>query len=530
MRTKLVFPPRTGPTYTPLGAAYLYSVANRAGIDIGFFDANVELWNHICNTDQRFNLMRNFCHAPMDLFLQQSNYEFHFQHMPAVKNRIDVLEHKAKIYLEKSELDDELATFLLRHSIQIGFGSPESVAFSVMYPDQLAFSLAQAKYLNEVCGYDGDIVIGGAAMSALDPVEVLEAFLFIDAIFSGEGEVAFKLFLEGCEYSLIPGCHYHENGTIEFSGRPQYVKVLENIAVPDFNHFELYQYFNPLPVMPILGSRGCKWRRCSFCSHNSSFGPHRGRYTMAVVQEMMQLKTQFGCRHFYFADQYVDPDFLNDLSDVIIASGLDCRFHIMARTIKEYTPQLLNKAATAGCCWISWGMESGSQRLLDIMNKGTDVATSAEVIKAANAAGISNLLMMIFGAPGTDQACLEETFTFLDRIYGDIDSMTASAFVLFDNTSFSRNAAKYDLQILGQSEIFNVNGNVVHGSKLCFKRAGEYGMFESPLAALEIEMWERRKVWLGPPSFLGKLCCEHYLLYADAIKTGNRPKTLKKGA
>ena len=85
---------------------------------------------------------------------------------------------------------------------------------------------------------------------------------------------------------------------------------------------------------------------------------------------------------------------------MIIASKLKCSFHIMARTLGSYTPALLEKAARAGCCWISWGMESGSQKLLDIMRKGTEVKTSAEVIKTASSFGISNLLMMIFGAPG----------------------------------------------------------------------------------------------------------------------------------
>lgn len=532
MRTKLVFPPRTSPTYMPLGVASLQAVADNSGIGIGVFDANVELWNNICNDDDRLNAMRNFCHSPLEIFLRQNDYESHISHMSVGKNWIDQLEQSARNYLENDDLDVELGRMLLRQSIRISFGEPESIAFSVMYPDQFAFALAQAKYIEKVCGYDRDIILGGAAASAVSPVEMLEAFPFIDAIMTGEGEIPFELFLKKQNYHEIPGCYYRANGVIESGGKAKYVKLLQEISFPVFDSLHTHEYFNPVPVMPILGGRGCKWRRCSFCSHNSSFGPHRNRAAIAVVQEMMCLREKFGSRHFYLADQYVDPAFLNDLSEVILATGFDCRFHIMARTIADYTPQILEKASRAGCCWISWGMESGSQKLLDLMNKGTDVKTSADVIKAASAAGISNLLMMIFGAPGSDDSCLDETFSFITDVYDHIDSMTASAFVLFENTKFSRNPGQYGLQILDQSKIFNVNGKIVHGAKLRFKRDGEYNNLESPLAAREIDLWERRRVWLGPQSFISKLCCEHYLLFADAKKSGqrHRPKTFKRGA
>jgi hypothetical protein len=530
MRIKLVFPPRTSPTYVPLGIASLYSIALQSEANVGVFDANIDLWNQVCDNDPGFTAMRKFSHAPMGIFLRQEIYERNFRHMPAARQCIDSLARQAKLYLEQGELAPELSLVLTRQSMRICFDDPGTIAFSAMYPDQLAFILAQAKYLSG-SGSDAAIIIGGAAMSAISPVELLEAFPFINAIFTGEGEIPFSLLLQGQEYSRIPGSYYRgPDGNIEFSGKTQYLKTLHELAAPDYSCFDLKQYFNPLPVLPMLGGRGCKWRQCSFCSHNSSFGTYRARPVMGLVREMTALRDNFNCRHFYFADQYVDPAFLSELCDTIIAAGLKCSFHIMARTTGEYTPALLEKAARAGCRWISWGMESGSQRLLDIMHKGTEAASSEKVIKAAADVGISNLLMMIFGAPGSDEQCLDETFAFLDKVYGSIDSMTASAFVLFENTKFSRHASRYGLQAIGKNEIFRVNGKVVHDAKLRFRREGENGSGESPLAAREIELWERRKIWLGPQPFVSKLCCEHYLLYADAIKSGNRPGSLRIGA
>ncbi|MDD3118944.1 MAG: radical SAM protein [Victivallales bacterium] len=531
MRCQLIFPPRTSPTYMPLGIAGLAATAAYYGHEIGLFDANAELWNHLCDTNRQLQAMRNFCHSPLAIFLQPQQYSTQMLPLNDGRYQIDQLERLARNYLEHDELDAALTPMLLRQAYRLNAGEPETVAFSIMYLDQLSFALALAKYLRRVCGYDRQLLFGGAAMSGLDPVELMTAFPFVDVVMTGEGEIPFAAWLGGAPVAAIPGCHYRERKeVIAASGRRQFVSNLGELPPPDFSHFPLRQYFNPVPVMPMLGGRGCKWRRCRFCTHNNSFGPYRERTAAAVAAEMTLRQQTTGCRHFYFADQYVDPSFLNSLSDTIIAAGLSCQFHIMARTVGDYTPELLHKAAAAGCCWISWGMESGSQRLLDIMNKGTDATTSLQVIRHAAEAGISNLLMMIFGAPGSDAAALDETFAFLDRAYPHIDSMTASAFVLFAGTAFSRAPQQYGLEILGKNRIFQVNGHDVHDLKLRFRRQGEYHRTESPLAAAEIAQWERRKVWLGHPSFLSRLCCEHYLLFARSVKTGFRPKGLPKGA
>ncbi len=528
MRILLLFPPRTGPTYMPLGMACLAAVAARKNIDVDLFDANLDLWNCLCDADLQLETMRGFGRGPLGIFLNPQVYADRWGGgMPIARQKIDRLEHQARRYLAGKGLGEELKALLERHSRRIARSTPEIVAFSAMYLDQLPFVLALGRYLTRELRSGCRIVIGGAAMSALSPAELLTAAPFVEAVLTGEGEIAFEALLDGCGWERIPGCYYRERGDILCSGSAMPPEDLSVLSPPDFTQLAQGGYFNPVPVLPIYGCRGCKWRRCRFCSHNSSFGRHRQRPAMAVALEMQARASRFGCRHFYMVDQYVDPFFLNELSNAILAVGVDCRFQVMARTIGEYTPALLSKAARAGCCWISWGMESGSQRLLDTMNKGTDPETSLEVIKQAAGEGISNLLMMIFGAPGSDAAALDETCGFLERAWSYIDGMTASAFVLFDHTDFGNRPSRYGLEILGRNRILEVDGSPVHDMKLQFRREHESGHFESPLAAREIEMWERRKAWLPALPFHGKLCCEHYLLYADSLQARTRPGRLR---
>ena len=523
MRICLVFPPRSSPTYTPLGIACLAASARQAGAPVELFDANLELWNSFCDTNAELAAMREFSHGSLADFRTPARYIERWGHIVDGHARFDELEKLCRQYLAGAGLDSRLAAVLRRQAARVECGTPEAVGFSVMYLDQLPFALALAKYL-AASGAGCRLFLGGAAMSALSPAELLAGAPFLDAILEGEGEVPFRGLLAGADWAALPGCYFRENGRVTRSGAPESVRDLGELPIPDFRQLAGNGYFNPLPVLPIYGCRGCKWRRCRFCTHNGSFGRFRARPPMLVAQEMLSRRISCGCRHFYLVDQYVDPVYLDALCDAILDLGLDCRFQIMARTIEEYTPGLLEKAARAGCCWISWGMESGSQRLLDLMNKGTRVGPAEQVIREASAAGISNLLMMIFGAPGANRESMEETFSFLERVWGAIDGMTASAFVLFDRTAFGRNPGGYGLEVLGGNRILDLEGKPIYDLKLRFRRTGEPGRMESPLAAMEIAEWERRKIWLPELPFYGKLCCEHYLLYAgDRPQTGSRP-------
>jgi len=514
-----------------LGLACLAALAQNQDDPLEVFDANLDLWQQICEQDQALGAMREFFQGPLDRFLNPVVYAAYSSLLPEARKKIDQLEQQARAYLQGSGLDSGLQALLQRQSARIlGERGQSTVAFSAMYLDQLPFILAQAKYLLEEAHAGCRILIGGAAMSALSVPELLRAAPFVDAVVVGEGEVAFQALLDKQPLAGIPGCWYREQGVIRCAGEGSVPQNLAALRRPDFSLLAGAGYFNPVPVLPVYGCRGCKWRRCRFCTHNHSFGLYRERPPLLVVREMQALQERWGCRHFYFVDQYVDPLYLSALSDAILELKLGCRFQIMARTVAGYTPALLHKAAQAGCCWISWGVESGSQKLLSLMNKGTSPEIALRVLSDASAEGISNLVMMIFGAPGSDAACLEQTLAFLDRAWTNIDGMTASAFVLFDQTEFGSHPERYGLDVLGKNHILSVQGHPIHDLKLRFRREGEPGRSESPLAALEIEKLERFKAWLPELPFHGTLCCEHYLLYADALQTNHRPRTKQRPA
>jgi radical SAM superfamily enzyme YgiQ (UPF0313 family) len=516
MRVTLVFPPRTSPTYAPLGIASLAASARQAGLDVTVFDANLRLSDTLTRTMPGGADMVSAYRTHSPAFYAEETYLTHRRAMAALRERLDSLADSARRYLETGERSADIASALDLLVEDVLSTDPERIGFSVMFPEQLSFALALAKQIDaSQARTRPEIVIGGATMSALNVGEVLRAFPFVDAVVTGEGESAVEHLVRGTPAGRIPGAVTAGNGGA-FDAAPVRAPNVALLPAPDYASLDLTAYYNPVPVAALLAGRGCQWRRCRFCAHNASFGTHRLRPAERVVDDIEALQQACGVEHIYFADQYVDPTALVSIADALLRRGLTCHFHIMARTIQAYTPALLEKAAQAGLRWISWGMESGSQKLLDLMGKGTTVEESENVLKHAAAAGISNLLMMIFGAPGTNRQELDNTFNFIDRVYNNVDAMTASAFVLFDQTPFARNPTRYGIEIMGRETLYSVNQMAVHGMRLSFRREGEPGCVPSALAREEVDLWKRRRAWLGPVPFLEHVCCEHYLLHVAA--------------
>jgi hypothetical protein len=183
--------------------------------------------------------------------------------------------------------------------------------------------------------------------------------------------------------------------------------------------------------------------------------------------------------------------------------------------LAAYTPARLEKLAASGCRWISWGVETGSQRLLDLVHKGTQVPVIEQVLRDSHAAGISNLAMMIYGLPRSTPTDLQATFGLLERVYDQVDATTASAFALFEGTVFGRRAREFGLTVTGRQVELRVGPRAIHSGRLEFREQAEDGSLRPPCGPIEVAQWQHRRAWLGEPPFLEGLPCEHYLLYVS---------------
>ncbi len=522
MKIKLVFPPPANPTYVPLGVASLVSYVEQRSVEaeVEPLDLNLVAWRYLTRQTEAGKAFWDYMGGSSGDFFDRASYCAQFREWERTSADLNRLHEEVRTYLETGECGICATEFLRKMVETILAGSPSMVGFSVLFPDQLAFACAVAKWLREVEKTSGSrqsqetkIFFGGAMMTAIDVPELLSGCPFIDGVVAGEGELPFALLAQGHCPESVPGLWLLKNGRVRRP--PEGIPVLmENIPVPGFHRLSVNQYASPAPVVPITLSRSCKWNRCRFCAHNFSFSIYREKDVGMFVEELNGLIEDMGVRHFYFADQYVPPATLDALSDEILARGLKLHFHIMGRPTEKYTADLLNKASEAGCTWISWGVESGSQRLLNLIRKGTTSKGIRRVLENSSQAGISNLAMMIFGLPTSGEEDLEETFRLIDDIYPCTTAFTASSFALFENTWFANNADRFGLRVVKREELFRSNGKAVHSGRLQYLQKSSDNRDAPPSGPVEIARWLQRRQWLGNIPFEEKLCCEHFLLYA----------------
>jgi len=531
MNVVLAFAPYASSTYVPLGIASLsaFIKANNPECHVNAVDLNIATWNWLIDQKKEYQSFRDFVQGKQKGFFDETLFEMHRSAWKQLKEIHDSYIQMTLLYLEHNALSAELKDLFDYHSELILTNNPEFIGFSIMYPKQILFSLALAKFLHSVFPIYGrikpTIILGGAMLSALHGQEILKTCPFVDAVFNGEGEAGLgALLCDGRGFSEISGVVYRGTTGIMENRKAETIS-LSKLPLPDFTDLNLSSYFNPEPVLPVIFSRGCKWRKCRFCAHNFSYSGYRSRNISQFVDYLSKLNRKSGVRNFYFADQYVDAPDMKMLAEEILNRGLNIYFHIMGRPTNDYTPEVLQTLFRAGCRWISWGIESGSQRLLDLSRKGTSVETIRNVIRNSNQTGISNLLMLIFGLPTSKEEDFNATLDLLDDLRDSVDAVTSSCFQLFDKTVFAVQAKTFGLKITGRERLFSSELGSVYSNRLFYKEKADDGTERPPRGPLEIAQLERRKLWNKQSSIFQNLCCEHYLLYASHRSViFNRPK------
>jgi anaerobic magnesium-protoporphyrin IX monomethyl ester cyclase len=319
-----------------------------------------------------------------------------YVHRPTIFNECGV-------YDPIAEALDRLRTDVVRLA-------PRVVGFTIL-DIQRRFTLWFAQNIRRI--YKGKIVFGGADPSRFSEV-YLRYYPFIDHVFVREAEESFPQFLrqldEGKDqWHAIPGLGYRKDGDIRIE-KVEYVDA-SAIPTPNFCGFPLDRYL--LPVLPIQASRGCRWRRCKFCIHWRTYSHYYRRPVENVVNDIETLSLAHGTRFFHFTDDELAVQLGTQISDEILRKNLDIRWLTYARLEKQFDATVLSKWYNAGVRVIEWGLESASQRVLDLMDKNIEVEHIQPILEDAARAGILNKLFCFHDYPGETIEDLAATLDFL---------------------------------------------------------------------------------------------------------------------
>jgi anaerobic magnesium-protoporphyrin IX monomethyl ester cyclase len=191
----------------------------------------------------------------------------------------------------------------------------------------------------------------------------------------------------------------------------------------------LARYYAPDTVACIRASKGCYWGRCTFC--DSYYGLRNDEMSLdRLIEEIRHLTRNFGIRHFEFIDQCISPARLRKICDAMVKADLGVRWFCNARTDVGFDQSLFADMVRAGATKIMWGIESGSARLLRLMQKGVDPEVRLSLLRQAAAAGLWNFAYVFFGFPTETVAEAQQTIDFICDHTDIVHSYGRSVFTL----------------------------------------------------------------------------------------------------
>jgi radical SAM superfamily enzyme YgiQ (UPF0313 family) len=342
---------------------------------------------------------------------------------------------------------------------------PQVIGISVRNIDdqnmpESRFLLPPVKDVIEACRSisEAPIVVGGAGYSIF-PESALR-YLGADVGIQGEGEVEFPLLLDrlghGGEGSDLPGVYFEEFsfantsprlsfprqrestadmaprsggddnpfsprpvadlGTLRRSGPPRFVKKLDDLPLPEPGLWIPADSAKRKLWVPVQSRRGCPLD-CTYCSTSTIEGRAlRRRSPLQVVDWLAELR-KTGCRNFNFVDNVFNfpASYAKDLCRQLIRAQLDLQLWclIYPKWIDNELVQLMRRA---GCSQISFGFESGSDRMLRSLNKRFLQEEISLVSKMFKEAGIERMGFLLLGGPGETRESVEESLAFADSL------------------------------------------------------------------------------------------------------------------
>lgn len=308
---------------------------------------------------------------------------------------------------------------------------------------------------------DSLLVIGGAHPTSI-PERTLTESMFDIAVLS-EGEETMLEIVEGKELKNIKGLCLKKNNKIFFTEKRGVIKDLNSLPFPARDMIDTHSYLRT-DVMQYLGkpkgsgeltmitSRGCPYN-CIYCSQKlMSQGRCRWMSPEKVEEEVKILMKDYDVGRINFVDDMftTNKKRLKGICNKLSKLGIDWQCLSRADDVNLETYKLMKDS---GCVGVTFGIESGSQKILDIVKKRITVERNRQGIIDAKNAGLIVRCQMMVGLPGEDERTIDETKRFIESSPADVWSI--HIFVPFPGCDVWNNNNLYGFPINKKTDFSN---------------------------------------------------------------------------
>jgi anaerobic magnesium-protoporphyrin IX monomethyl ester cyclase len=268
---------------------------------------------------------------------------------------------------------------------------------------------------------DVPIIIEGNYCT-INPINAMNHILLAEVCINGEGEHIINDVINAFEgkgsLKQIPGLLIRDKERIITGKPPHLIKDLDIIPIPLRQLTKQYDYgmMNGIHLCKpkftsIITSRGCP-HHCRFCNTNYINGSYRQRSAESIIQELKEINEEYQSVMIEDDNFLADKKRAKEIFNGIIKERIDLEFFIAGARVDSADRSLYRMMTKAGVKFISFGIESGNQEILDYYHKGITISQIKDAIDLANEMGIFTWGNFIFGAPIETKRHFQDTLDF----------------------------------------------------------------------------------------------------------------------
>lgn len=246
-----------------------------------------------------------------------------------------------------------------------------------------------------------------------------------DFIVIGEGEESMHELVASIangerDFSGVKGVQWKDStNSIIINKERELLKDINQLPFPNRKKVDLQKYFDAWKAahgessVSVSTMRGCPYT-CKWCSRAVYGLSYRRRNPELVADEIEELQRNYTFDSIWFVDDVftINPKWMRDFAAVIAQRKIKIRYEIISRS-DRLNEEMLDLLAQSGCFRIWIGAESGSQKVIDAMDRRVDVQNVREMIQLTRKKGMEAGTFIMLGYPGETESDIHETVNHL---------------------------------------------------------------------------------------------------------------------
>ncbi len=337
------------------------------------------------------------------------------------------LEHKgAAVRILDLALQPELIIALEKEFI-----NPTALVGITSTTNTIGSALDIAKHIKE--RNPGAFVVFGGPHPSVLPEDVLKHDQ-VDCVVIGEGELLlyelFSSYSKNDSWKSAEGIAFISDGKLVINPHSNFIEDLDSLPFPARHLVPFKKYcsspvsYKRLPSTPVITSRGCPYK-CTFCSNPVHGRCVRNRSPENIIEELKILKRDYGIRDINFWDDTftLNKKRVAEICNLLIKEKLDLTWCCASR-VDTINPEILEIMKDAGCWLVSFGVESGVERLREKIHKGITEEQIFRAFEGCKKLGIETRAFFMLGLPTETEQDSIDTINFSKKLNPDFLQFT----------------------------------------------------------------------------------------------------------